>query len=97
MNNVGNPLYILNNKMQKNSPNQAKKKPQTTTKNNGRGKVRTTTNKSLSVQKLHLQNNPGRVSNGTIHLHHSGKRRESSERIVGSRSSEIFADNATEA
>jgi len=27
MNNVGNPLYILNNKMQKNSPNQAKKKP----------------------------------------------------------------------
>lgn len=74
-----------------------KKNPKLLRRTTGGGKVRTTTNKSLSVQKLHLQNNPGRVSNGTIHLHYSGKRRESSERIVGSRSSEIFADNATEA
>jgi len=39
MNNVGNPLYILNNKMQKNSPNQAKKKtPKLLRRTTGGGK-----------------------------------------------------------
>lgn len=44
-----------------------------------------------------LQSDPGRVCNGTIHLHCGGERRESSGGIVGSRRGKIFADNSNHA